>query len=339
MKHTILVTGGAGYIGSHTAWLLYQRGYQVVVLDAFFHNQIFYPEWAVVIKGSIQDKKILESIFSTYDIAGVMHFAASIEVSESCKNPSLYYQNNVVNSHVLLDVARYYRISFFIFSSSCAVYGNPLTDVLAEDHPKFPISPYGKTKLIIEQMLEDYEKAYDIKFAILRYFNAAGSAFEYNLYEQHVPESHLIPLLLNAAIHEKPFSIFGSDYQTPDGTAIRDYVHVLDIADAHVKAFEYLYDNRKSNIFNLGTGFGYSVQQICNQVQTILQKKISVTYQERRAGDPKKLVADSSKITQILGWKPVNSSLENIITSAYHGLIKKNKNLSIDQNNAIIAHM
>ncbi len=331
MKQTILVTGGAGYIGSHTAFLLYQRGYQVIILDAFFHDQIFNHEWAIVIKGSIQDQKILEYIFSTYKIFGIMHFAASIEVSESSKNPSLYYQNNVVNTKILLDAARFYGVNSFIFSSSCAVYGNPLTDILLEDHPKHPISPYGKTKFIIENMLEDYEKAYGLKFIILRYFNAAGAAFEYDLYEQHTPESHVIPLLLNAAVYEKKFSIFGNDYETPDGTAIRDYVHVLDIADAHIKALEYLCNYQQSNVFNLGTGCGYSVKELCFGVESILQKKIAITYQNRRQGDPKKLVADASKITEVLGWKPCNSALNNIIETAYHGLIKKEKAFLIKQ--------
>ncbi len=327
VKKAILVTGGAGYIGSHTAWLLNQKGYQVVVLDALFHNQIFNHSWAVFVKGDISDTILLQELCVRYKFEAVMHFAASIEVSESCKNPAQYYRNNVINTQIMLDVCRTYGITNIIFSSSCAVYGSPLTDVLKEDHPKHPMSPYGRTKYIVEMMLEDYAKAYGIQYACLRYFNAAGAHCQEGLYEQHFPETHVIPLLLSAALEHKQFFIFGTDYPTFDGTAIRDYVHVLDIGDAHVKALEYLCSGGVSDVFNLGTGHGFSVLQLFTAVENITQKKIAVTYGLRRQGDPAKLVADATKSQSILGWQPINSSFENIITSALQGYIQKNNSV------------
>ena len=323
MKQTILVTGGAGYIGSHTAWLLHQRGYQVVSIDRLEHGQTFTHPWATFIYGSLDDTALLKNIFEHYIFSGVMHFAASIEVSESCKNPSKYYYNNVVTTQKLLDVCRDFGVNNIIFSSSCAVYGAPQTDLLAEDHPKNPISPYGNTKYMVELMLKDYQQAYGINFVCLRYFNAAGAHSKIGLYEQHKPETHVIPLLLDALNNDTKFFVYGTDYDTPDGTAIRDYVHVLDIADAHLKALEYLITTGNSDIFNLGTGKGFSVLEICHQAQELLSKKGNIIYAERRIGDPKKLVANSLKAQQLLKWKPSYSFLNTIIKTAFEGYVLK----------------
>lgn len=319
-QKTILITGGAGYIGSHVAWIFYTRGYQVVIVDAFLHDQYFDAPWATVVRGNIQDSLLMRSLFLQYQFVGIVHCAALIEVSESCVKPSEYYENNVIATKKLLDMCREFDVKNIIFSSSCAVYGKPTTDILSENHPYAPISPYGKTKLHVEHMLQDYDQAYGIKHVALRYFNAAGCLFEQQLYEQHKPESHLIPRMIDALYEQKPFYIFGSDYTTPDGTAIRDYVHVLDIADAHYKAFESIYNGQStSEYYNLGTGIGYSVLQMCTTIQELTNKKMRIQYAAARQGDPARLIADISKIKMKLQWQPVHSNVSEIIASALRG--------------------
>ena len=316
-QQTILVTGGAGYIGSHTAYELSQNNYNVIVLDDFVYNQPFNHTWAQVIKGSLADEQLLTTIFTNNKIDAVMHFAASIEVGLSVKDPASFYQNNVVNTLKLLDAMRKHNVHRIIFSSSCAVYGIPQHIPLTESHPHKPISPYGATKSMIEQILHDYHNAYGLHYVCLRYFNASGAHPEMQLGERHEPETHVIPLLLRAGIHGTEFSIFGTDYSTIDGTAERDYVHVRDIANAHVKALHYLESGNDSDCFNLGTGAGISVQTMINECEKIIGKSINIIHKPRREGDPAQLIADPSKANNLLGWKPHHSNINNILATAY----------------------
>ena len=325
MKPAILVTGGAGYIGSHTAYLASQKGYQIVIIDSLQHNQPFDHDWATCIQADFADKNVLNNIFKNYNITAVMHFAAFIEVGESVKNPLRFYENNVVKTIKLLKVMRDHSINKLIFSSSCAVYGKPQYLPLTEDHPKNPISPYGKNKLIVEMALEDFHHAYGLQYVSLRYFNAAGAMPQYGLGEHHDPETHLIPLILRAAMNNKPFYVFGNDYQTKDGSCIRDYIHVWDLAEAHCLALDYLRNGNNSDYFNLGTGRGFSVKQICNAIISNCDLKFDILHQNRRQGDPPILIADPTKVQNILGWQPKYSNIEQIIKSAYEfELLKEN---------------
>ncbi|MGE0009439.1 MAG: UDP-glucose 4-epimerase GalE [Candidatus Babeliales bacterium] len=316
MLPAILVTGGAGYIGSHTALLLAQLGYQIIIVDSFKHKQHFNPSWATVIEQDIGDRKALDALFATHNIKAVMHFAASIEVGESVKNPALFYENNVSNTIGLLQVMLNHGVNKIIFSSSCAVFGNPEGLTLHEEHPKRPLSPYGSTKYMVETILEDFHKAYGLEYVILRYFNAAGAWPEFGLGEQHEPETHIIPLLLRAALQRKPFTVFGTDYPTPDGTALRDYVHVRDIAQAHVLAFKHLEKGRPSDSFNLGTGNAISVKQMLEAVERVTHTQVPVVWGERRAGDPARLQAAPEKAHMILNWHPQYSEIDFILQSA-----------------------
>ena len=316
MKKNILVVGGAGYIGSHTAYLLAQQNHNVIVLDKFVHNQEFCAPWATIVKQDFGDEKVLEKIFTDYQIDAVMHFAAFIEVGESVKYPEKFYQNNVVKTLTLLNSMIKHDVKKIIFSSSCAVYGEPEKVPMDETNPLAPISPYGKNKLAIEFALQDYSRAYDLKYVSLRYFNAAGSLPDAGLGEQHDPETHIIPLMLRAIKNNKTFKIFGTDYNTPDGSCIRDYVHVLDIANAHVLALDYIDNTSKSSAFNLGSGNGFSVKEMINITEKICDKKMSVKKENRRPGDPAVLLADPTKAKEILGWQPKYSELEHILQSA-----------------------
>jgi len=317
MSQTILITGGAGYIGSHTAQLLAQNKYNIIIIDSFAHNQIFSTPWAEIIKTDINDIATLKSIFKHNNIHGVMHFAASTEVGKSVQFPHQFYENNVSNTLHLLKLMLDYGVNKFIFSSSCAVYGKPLYLPLDEHHPQNPISPYGKSKQMIESILQDFHTAYNLHYVSLRYFNAAGAFPEHGLGEQHSPETHIIPLIFQSALENKPFTIFGSDYPTPDGTAIRDYLHVRDIAQAHVNALHHLEQNNPSDVFNLGTGQGISVKQMVEAVQQTIQTELKIHYAKRRPGDPPILVANPSKAQNILQWKPDYSDITFIIKSAY----------------------
>lgn len=316
MEPTILITGGAGYIGSHTAFYLSQKGYKIIILDNFSQNQDFNISWAKVIKSDFSDEKTLERIFSQNKIDAVMHFAAFINVSESVKSPAKYYINNISKTINLLDKMIEHNIKKFIFSSSCAVYGNPCFLPLTENHPLNPITPYGKSKLIIENILKDMNNAYGMQFVCLRYFNAAGALPEYNLGEQHLEEGHLIPSLIRSSYMNKPFSVYGNDYPTKDGTCIRDFIHVLDIAEAHWLALKHLTENKPSDFFNLGTGNGFSIKEIIQSIENISRSKINIIYSKKRQGDPPTLIADASKASTILNWNPKFSDLEFIIRSA-----------------------
>jgi len=323
MQETILVLGGTGYIGSHTAHLLAQSAYNVIILDNFVHNQPFEHPWATVVRGDYADRDLLGRICATHHISAVMHFAGLISVSESVHKPALYYKNNVLKTIALLDVMAEHAIQTIIFSSSAAVYGQPTRIPIPEDHSKNPINPYGRTKLIIEQLLQDYANAYGLRFVALRYFNAAGAQPEYNLGEYHVPETHIIPLAIQAAREHKPFMIFGNNYPTPDGTCVRDYLHVADIAHAHLLALYYLNNGGVSACINLGTGTGYSVLDIVNTVSKVVGSQLAVSYRPMRTGDPAQLVADPTRAQEILQWHARNSTIETIIGSAYQAILKK----------------
>ena len=316
MNKTILITGGAGYVGSHVAYLLTQLGYKVVIIDKLLHGQVWEHSWAELYIADFSDKPVLMSLFKKYSFIAIMHFAALIEIGESVKHPAKFYYNNVVKSLVLLDCMKEFNINNIIFSSSCAVYGIPKSIPITETHSKNPISPYGKNKLAIEFALEDYANAYGLKFVSLRYFNAAGALAEAGLGEQHYPETHLIPLLLRAIQNEKFFSIFGQHYKTPDGTCIRDYIHVLDIAKAHILALAYLQRGGLPDFFNLGSGRGFSVRQVIQKAEELYKKSTLIKQCSERGGDVDVLLADSSKAQAILGWEPKHSDLTTILTSA-----------------------
>ncbi len=318
MQETILVTGGAGYIGSHTAWLLAKKGYHVVVLDNLSQASTFSYPWAECILGDYGDTVLLTEIFKKHTVTAVMHFAASTVVSESVQHPLSYYENNVSKTVRLLDTMVKQNVLRLIFSSSCAVYGTPHYLPITEEHPCAPISPYGTTKYMIELMLKECQEAYGLQHVALRYFNAAGALPQEGLGERHLPETHGIPLLLKAAYTGKPFYLFGTDYPTKDGSCIRDYVHVLDIADAHYKALLHVVRHHlPSDVFNLGTGVGYSVKELIATVKQVTKKEIVVIPTARRKGDPALLVADPSKAMSILQWKPVFSDLTTMIHSAW----------------------
>lgn len=325
MKQTILVTGGAGYIGSHVSLYLHQQGYNVVIVDNFWQgHQRTYP-WAQVIKADVADEFVISRLLKDYSIKAVMHFAAFIEVSESIKRPADYYENNVIKTIQFLDLLRKHAVNTIVFSSSCAVYGLPDAVPIKETAALKPMSPYGKTKLIVEQILQDYDNAYGVKSVCLRYFNAAGAMPDFNMGERHVPESHIIPLLFKAYQEQKPFKIFGNTYPTPDGSCIRDFLHVWDIASAHHKALQFLEGHNQSDIFNLGTGIGYSVKEVVAAFEQLIGESINVTIEQPRAGDPAMLIADATKAYTLLNWQPHCSSLQAVLQSAWTFELMVNK--------------
>jgi len=323
MHRAVLITGGAGYVGSHISWLLAQHGYQVIVIDNFHHKQQVSLPWATIIKEDFAHKETLTHIFNSYAITAVIHCAAFIEVHQSIKDPKDYYENNVFKTAQLLEAMLIHGIKRFIFSSSCAVYGVPQHIPISEEYPRCPISPYGATKYMVEQMLADYAHAYGMQFVSLRYFNAAGAQPDDNLGEQHTPETHIIPLLLHAMMAQKPFTLFGDDYDTPDGSCIRDFLHVADIAQAHLLALNYLEKNGASDFFNLGTGQGISIKQLVSTAEQLFNMPINLIIAQRRAGDPQRLVADPSKAELMLGWKPQHSDITYILRSAYDYMLKQ----------------
>lgn len=261
----------------------------------------------------------LDKVFTEYDIDAVMHFSSFIEVGESVQNPEKYYTNNVVNTMNLLKVMLKHNVKKFIFSSTCATYGVPQKIPLVEDHPQNPINPYGWTKLMVERILKDYDTAYGLKSVILRYFNASGADKSGEIGEAHDPESHLIPLILDAAIGKRDnIKIFGSDYDTPDGTCIRDYIHVTDLADAHVLSLKYLEEKEESNEFNLGNGQGFSVKEVIDSVRKVTGREFEVVETERREGDPAVLIGSSKKAKELLGWNPQFVNIDDIVESAWN---------------------
>ena len=315
----VLVTGGAGYIGSHTVKLLGERGYEVLTYD----NLSTGHRWAVLhgklVKADLSDKDTLRKVFEEFKPDAVIHFAASIIVPESKRMPLKYYKNNVANTLNLLEVMEEYNVDKFIFSSSAAVYGIPEEIPVSEDAPLNPINPYGETKATVERILRDLSNSRDFRYVSLRYFNAAGADLEGRIGEAHNPETHLIPSALKSILNSDfTFKLYGSDYPTPDGTCIRDFIHVIDLAEAHILALEYLFEGGESDIFNCGYGHGYSVMEVIEAIKKVTERDFKVVEAPRREGDPPVLVAKVDKIKRMLGWKPKYDDLELIIKTAWN---------------------
>ena len=322
----ILVTGGAGYIGSHANKELNLAGYETVVLDNMSYGHEDFLKWGVYENVDLGDLDALRNLFSKYEIDAVMHFAAFTYVGESVDDPQKYYLNNLKNTLNLLQIMNEFKVKKIIFSSTCATYGNPQEIPITETHPQDPISPYGKAKLMVEQVLKDYSSAYGLRYVSLRYFNAAGADPEGDVGERHNPETHLIPLILDAAAGKREdIKIFGTDYPTDDGTCIRDYIHVTDLADAHIKALKYLENDGKSDVFNLGNGNGFSVKEVIEEARNVTGIEIKSTETERRPGDPPILVGSSKKAREILKWQPKYDNLTEIISTAWEWHKKDNK--------------
>ncbi len=314
----VLVTGGAGYIGAHAVRVLKSAGYGVVVLDNFSRGHREAVKDFTVIEGDIADQKLVGRICREFKVGAVMHFAAHSQVGESVEKPALYYENNVIGGLMLLETVREVGVQYFVFSSSAAVYGEPEQVPIREEHPLKPANPYGESKVILEKALHYYELAYGIKAVSLRYFNAAGAAAGGEIGEDHDPETHLIPLALQAVLGQREkLVVFGNDYPTPDGTAVRDYIHVEDLADAHLLALQALVEERAGAVYNLGNGQGYSVLEVLEAVERVTGKKVSYEIGARRAGDPAVLVASAERAVRELGWRAKLGELDNIVSSAW----------------------
>lgn len=315
---TIAILGGAGYIGSHVVKYLNAKGLPVVVYDNLSNGHAAAVSGIPLIQGDLGDRDALRACLRGYKVSAVMNFAGLISVGESTQNPRLYYENNLVQTQAMLDTLLEEDIRQFIFSSTCAIYGTPQFLPLTEIHPYAPINPYGRTKLAVEYLLEDYSRAYGLNYISLRYFNASGADPEAKIGERHEPETHLIPLVLDAAMGRRPeIAIYGTDYDTPDGTCIRDYIHVWDLAQAHWLALNYLREHPQSDSFNLGNGAGYSVREVIQTSEAVTEQIIPVREAPRREGDPPVLVGSSQKALEILGWEPKYHSLETIVSSAW----------------------
>ena len=314
----ILVTGGAGYIGSHTCKALAAAGYEPIVYDNLIYGHEWAVQWGHLEKGDILDRVRLDQVITQYQPVAVMHFAAFSYVGESVRNPLKYYHNNVQGSLTLIEAAVAARINYFIFSSTCSVYGIPGVDVVSEAvHPQ-PVNPYGASKLMVERILADVGLVSCMRSVVLRYFNAAGTDPDGMIGEDHDPETHLIPLTIKASLGQNDqLTVFGSDYPTPDGTCIRDYVHVVDIADAHVLALQYLMEGGSILVANLGTGQGNSVMEIVKTVECVSGTPTRYTLGERRAGDPPRLVASYDLAAEHLGWRPRHSDLKPMLRTAF----------------------
>lgn len=315
----ILVCGGAGYIGSHAVHQLIQKSEDVVIVDNLSHGHraALNPN-AKFYEGDIRDSGVLDKIFTENKIEAVIHFAAYIEAGESVEKPLKYFNNNVYGTQILLEAMVKHEVKKIVFSSSAAVYGEPKKIPIEENDEKLPINPYGETKLMMEKIMQWVNRANGIDYVALRYFNAAGALEGGSIGEDHHPETHLIPLILQVPLGKRDhITIFGEDYDTPDGTCLRDYIHVIDLADAHVLALEYLRKGGKSAAFNLGNGQGFSVKEMIEAAKKVTGKDIKVVVGERRAGDPAKLIASSDKARKILGWSPKYRNIEEIISTAW----------------------
>jgi UDP-glucose 4-epimerase len=314
----ILITGGAGYIGSHANKALSKGGHATLVLDNFHYGHEEFLKWGDSVRGDLSDIDFIRKVFKEHPIKAVMHFAAYTYVGESVKEPQKYYLNNLRNTLNLLEVMLENDVRNFIFSSTCAVYGEPSTVPITEDEEFGPVSPYGRSKAAVEHVLEDYGRAYDMRYVSLRYFNAAGADPDCEVGEWHDPETHLIPLVLDVALgRREQVEIFGTDYKTPDGTCLRDYIHVTDLAAAHALALDHLLAGGRSEVFNLGNGTGFSVKEVIGKAREVTGVDIKAVEGERRPGDPPVLVAGNEKITRGLGWKPEHSDLGRIIETAW----------------------
>lgn len=314
----ILVVGGAGYIGSHTVRHLVRSGHRVIVYDNLSLGFAAAVSDQRLVQGELADQSLLEETMREHEIEAVIHFAAYALVGESVQEPAKYYENNVVATYRLLQAMRNSGVHRIVFSSTCATYGIPDRVPITEDQQQSPINPYGFTKLVVEHMLQDFHHAYGLRYAALRYFNAAGASPDGDIGEDHDPESHLIPIILQVALGQRPHvTVFGTDYPTPDGTCIRDYIHVDDLATAHEQALLKLETHPALEV-NLGTGTGYSVQEVIETSRQITNRPIEVQFGPRRPGDPPMLVADPERARAILGWEPRSSSLQNIIQTAWN---------------------
>jgi UDP-glucose 4-epimerase len=315
---SILVTGGAGYIGSHCLALLKQQQTPVIVIDNMVNGHPHLLQDVPCVQADTSDTATLISVMQQHQVTAVMHFAAFAYVGESYTDPAKYYLNNITGTQCLLDAMRAAKVNQLIFSSTCATYGSPAELPITEATPQQPVNPYGFTKLAVEHMLNDYANAYGLNYLAFRYFNAAGAHPDGHIGEWHTPETHLIPLALQATLGlVPPISVFGDDYPTPDGTCIRDYIHVTDIATAHVMGLDYLQKEGRERFLNIGTGKGYSVKQILNACEQVTGKPVPHHISPRRQGDPAVLVADPSLIKSVLGWQPQYSELPKLISTAF----------------------
>jgi UDP-glucose-4-epimerase GalE len=318
LRRNILVIGGAGYIGSHACKTLLQGGITPVVYDNLVYGHEDFVKWGPFERGDILDYDRLLEVMKQYRPEAVFHFAAFAYVGESVTNPEKYYRNNVFGSLNVVAAMRDAEINNLIFSSTCATYGVPQEIPMTESHPQFPINSYGRSKFFVEGILKDFATAHGLKSVALRYFNAAGADPEGEIGEDHNPETHLIPIALDVALGKrKEISIFGTDYDTPDGTCVRDYIHVADLADAHIRAYEYLQKGGGNAAFNLGNGNGFSVREVINSVERVTGNKIPVVEEKRRAGDPPTLIGSAEKAKKELGWSPKYSSLDTIVEHAW----------------------
>jgi len=314
----VLVVGGAGYIGSHMVKMLSLAGHDVMTLDNLSNGYQDAVKYGSFIEGDIADSELLNKLFRDNNFDGVMHFASYIQVGESVEKPSMYYRNNVTNTQTLLDAMVEHGVLSFIFSSTAATFGEPEYTPIDEAHSQKPINPYGHSKLMVEQILTDFDHAYGLKSVSLRYFNAAGADPDGELGERHVPETHLIPLVLQAASGRREnITIFGNDYDTPDGTCVRDYIHINDLCSAHLLALEYLVNGGETKAYNMGNGQGYSIKEVIDAAKSVTGNDFTVIMGERRDGDPARLVADSALLQSSLGWKPEYPDLETIIRHAW----------------------
>ncbi|MHC5226757.1 UDP-glucose 4-epimerase GalE [Enterococcus sp. LJL99] len=316
---SILILGGAGYIGSHAVDQLVNRGKQVIVIDNLQtgHRKAIHPE-ATFYEGDIRDKAFMQAVFAKEEIEGVIHFAANSLVGESVEKPLLYFNNNVYGTQIVLEVMEEFDVKHIVFSSTAATYGEPKEMPIKETMPTNPKNPYGESKLMMEKMMKWCDNAYDMRYVALRYFNVAGAKGDASIGEDHTPESHLVPIILQVALGQRTsLGIFGDDYETPDGTCIRDYVYIEDLINAHVLALEYLQNGGKSDVFNLGSNQGYSVNEMLVAAREVTGKEIPAEILPRRAGDPAALIASSEKAQAILGWQPQVTSIKAIIETAW----------------------
>lgn len=317
-QSTFLVIGGAGYIGSHLVKALIEQQHQVVIVDNLSAGRASAVLGGELIIHDFDDREFLDTLFSKTRFDGVFHFASQIVVSESVTDPGKYYRANTAATLTLLEAMRDHKVGPLVFSSTAAVYGEPLYTPINEQHPTNPLNPYGRSKLMVEQILADFDRAYGQKYIALRYFNAAGADPQARIGENHDPETHLIPLALQAITGKRPpLKLFGQDYDTPDGTCIRDYIHVDDLASAHILAIEFLINGGNSGIFNLGSNHGYSVNEVIETAAKVTGQQVPFTYAARRPGDPATLVADASLAKKVLGWQPQHTDLAQIMAHAW----------------------
>ena len=318
----ILIVGGAGYIGSHVVKMLDQAGYYPIILDNLSTGSVQAVTRGLFIQGDIADNLVLDRVFQTYSISAVMHFAALTDVGESIVNPQKYYFNNVANTMNLLHAMMKYQVKMFVFSSTAAIFGLPLQDYISENHPCKPINPYGKSKLIVEQILQDFDHAYGLRFCCLRYFNAAGGDPDKEIKNYKKKESNLIPVILRSLKSgDSTVTIFGTDYPTPDGTCLRDYIHVYDLGVAHLKALEKLFKEKQSCCFNLGNGRGFSVREVIHVAEQITNNKLRIIEGPRREGDPPVLLANGMHARQALDWFPQYADLSTMVNHAWQALV------------------